>query len=113
MNKELIDLLNAVKSVIAWHDLLFIEEPCKRWTVYFMALIRSSDIATSHEICRTLELAPRYEQLFCEERFAAQNCLSRMELALPATASELYRCNCTPFVRAAPLHDGGHAIQSR
>lgn len=91
MNKELIDLLNAVKSVIAWHDLLFIEDPCKRWTVYFMALIRSSDIATSREICRTLELAPRYEQLFCEERFTAQNCLSQMELALPATASALYR----------------------
>lgn len=91
LNKELVELLNAVKSVIAWHDLLFVEEPCRRWTVYFMALIRSSPMRTTHEICRKLELPPRYERLLCEDRLAAQECLNQMEQGLPAKASDLYR----------------------
>ena len=90
LNKELIELLNAVKSAIAWHDLLFTEEPYLRWTVFFMALIRSFDPDESQKICRRFELAPRYERLFCKDRFVAHNCLNQMELQLPKTDSGLY-----------------------
>lgn len=94
LNKGLIDLLNAVKSVIAWHDLLFTEEPSLRWTVYFMALIHACDLETSEEICRALELAPRHAQLLCQQRLAAHNCLNQLEQALPEANSALYRRLC-------------------
>jgi tRNA nucleotidyltransferase (CCA-adding enzyme) len=42
LNKNAIELLNAVKSAISWHDLLFTEDPYERWSIYFMALIQHS-----------------------------------------------------------------------
>ena len=90
LNKELIELLNAAKRAIAWHDLLFTGEPCMRWTVFFMALTRSFNPDDSLAICRKLELAPKYQELICKERFDAQNCLFQMELQLPDRNSKLY-----------------------
>ncbi|MBR9980275.1 MAG: CBS domain-containing protein [Desulfatitalea sp.] len=90
LNSALIALLDEVKGVIAWHDLLFVETPCMRWTVFFMALTRSNDTDTCRDICRRLELPARHEQLFCQERTAAEQCLHQMEYRLPATDSALY-----------------------
>ncbi len=90
-NKSLVELLNGVKSVLAWHDLLFTEEPYLRWTVYFMALIHTCDPPTCHEICQTMELAPRHEQLLCQQRLSAHNRLNQLEQSPPKTNSELYR----------------------
>ncbi|MBI5895488.1 MAG: hypothetical protein HZB24_05585 [Desulfobacterales bacterium] len=90
-SKGLVELLNAVKSVLAWHDLLFTEEPYLRWTVYFMVLIHACDPPTCHEICHSMELAPRHEQLLCQQRLAAHNRLSQLEQSPPETNSELYR----------------------
>jgi tRNA nucleotidyltransferase (CCA-adding enzyme) len=91
LDQRMIDLLNAVKSAIAWHDLLFVEEPYLRWPVYFMALIHACDLPTSRQICQSLVLAPRYGRLLCEERLKAQSCLHALEQRLPQTASALYR----------------------
>jgi tRNA nucleotidyltransferase (CCA-adding enzyme) len=93
-NKELVDLLNACRSVIAWHDLLFLETPYQRWVVYFMALIHPCNLATSLQICRKMGLGPRYQRLLCQHRLKAQSSLRRMELHLPQTASALYHQLC-------------------
>jgi tRNA nucleotidyltransferase (CCA-adding enzyme) len=90
LKDELIQQLNAVTSVLAWHDLLFTEESYSRWAVYFMVLIRGFDLPTSFEICQRLELAPRHTQLLCAERLRAQDHLTRMEYQLPPTAAKLY-----------------------
>lgn len=91
LDQQLIHLLNAVKSALAWHDLLFLEEPYMRWAVYFMALIHHCDLATSKRICDKMELAPRYRKLLCEERLKAQSRLKKMEYRPPAGNSALYR----------------------
>ncbi|WP_054030822.1 CBS domain-containing protein [Desulfatitalea tepidiphila] len=90
LDKELIDMLNAVASAIAWHDLLFTGSTYLRWTVFFMALIHSFDQDESQKICKRFELAPKYERLVCKDRFVAQNCLNQMEMRLPDTDSDLY-----------------------
>jgi len=38
-DKHLIALLNAVRQVVAWHDLLFLDDSYMKWAVYFLALI--------------------------------------------------------------------------
>lgn len=88
--KELVDLFNLVKKVLSWHDLLFLEEFYMKWTVYFIALIRLCDKETTHEICRRIELAPRYLDIFIKERFEADRCLYWMERNLPLSNSTLY-----------------------
>jgi tRNA nucleotidyltransferase (CCA-adding enzyme) len=91
LDQHLVELLNAVKSAISWHDLLFVEASYMRWAVYFMALIHHCDLDTSVAICQSMELAPRHRRILCEERLQAQTCLSSLEHQLPKTASALYR----------------------
>jgi tRNA nucleotidyltransferase (CCA-adding enzyme) len=83
--------LNSVKEVIAWHDLLFLEESYIKWAVYFMALIRHCDKPTSKDICAGLELAPRYTRIFTRERFEAERSLYLLEKDLPGENSSLYK----------------------
>jgi tRNA nucleotidyltransferase (CCA-adding enzyme) len=90
LNSDLIDLLNSVKKVQAWHDLLFLEESYMKWAVYFMALIHNCKDKTCDEICRRLELAQRYRELVGKERLETEQCLAGLEHRLPRTNSELY-----------------------
>ncbi|WP_319409515.1 CBS domain-containing protein [uncultured Desulfosarcina sp.] len=72
-------LLDTTKKVTDWHDLLFIDEPYERWTVFFMTLIRHCDLQTTLEICEHLTVAPRYSKLFGENRIYAEQQLARLE----------------------------------
>ena len=90
LDYDLIPLFNSVKKVLSWHDLLFLEDSCMKWAVYFLALIRSGDRKMTDEICARFELAPRYRRIFCVERFEADRCLFWLERNLPVTNSVLY-----------------------
>jgi tRNA nucleotidyltransferase (CCA-adding enzyme) len=79
LSSDMTSLLNAVKKVISWHDLLFLEEPYMKWPVYFLAIIRSTDVKVAEDICNRLELAPRYCTLICKDRFAAEQSLLWLE----------------------------------
>ena len=76
--------------MITWHDLLFLEESYIRWSVYFMALIRNCDRKTTQDICRRLELAPRYRKIFTRERFQAERTLYVLERNARLDNSTLY-----------------------
>lgn len=90
-DKQMISILNSVKQVLAWHDLLFLDESYMKWVVYFLVLIHSCDLQRSEEICIRFELAPRYRKIFCGERFAAEKCVLDLARNLPMTNSRLYR----------------------
>jgi tRNA nucleotidyltransferase (CCA-adding enzyme) len=90
LDKELIDLLESAKKVIDWLDLLFLEESYKRWIVYLLILTRHADKEISEEVCKRLELAPRYSKLFCNDRFEADKCIHWLEYNLPVSNSTLY-----------------------
>ncbi|MBV5267794.1 MAG: CBS domain-containing protein, partial [Burkholderiaceae bacterium] len=79
LSSDMTSLLNAVKKVISWHDLLFLEEPYMKWPVYFLAIIRSTDVKVAEDICNRLELTPRYCTLICKDRFAAEQSLLWLE----------------------------------
>ena len=91
LNNHMISLFNAVKKVLSWHDLLFLEEPYMRWAVYFLALTRHCDKETADEICMRIELAPRYKTIFCNERFEADRSMLWMERNLPTKNSTIYK----------------------
>jgi tRNA nucleotidyltransferase (CCA-adding enzyme) len=90
-DKDFLALLNAVKKVLSWHDLLFLDESYKRWVIYFLALIQDCDADQCREICTRFELTPDLHKLFCNERFEAQRCLLWLERNLPVINSTLYQ----------------------
>ena len=63
-------------AFLSWYDLLFLGESYMKWAVYFLALTRSCDAATTAEICTRLELAPRYQRIFTRDRFEADRAAS-------------------------------------
>jgi tRNA nucleotidyltransferase (CCA-adding enzyme) len=91
LDKFLIAMLQSVKKVLSWHDLLFLEESYNKWVVYFLALIHQCDTKRSGEICDRFELAPEYCKIFCSKRFEADQCIFWLERNLPVPDSALYR----------------------
>jgi tRNA nucleotidyltransferase (CCA-adding enzyme) len=91
MSNIQISLLNSTREVIAWHDLLFLEESYIKWAVYFMVLIRNCDLRTTRAICERLELAPRYRKIFLKDRMVADATLNRLERSLPNDNRSLYK----------------------
>ena len=94
INKEVVSLLNSVKKVLSWHDLLFLEELYMKWIVYFLVLVRHCDDKTSDEICTRFELSPRYKTIICKERFQADKCLLALERTVSVKDSFLYKQIC-------------------
>ena len=89
-NNELLWMLNAAKEVLAWFDLLFLQESYMKWAVYFIVLIHHCDKTTTQDICSRLELAPRYRSIFLKERFEAQACLSWLERSVSVPNSTIF-----------------------
>jgi len=90
-DKVMIAMLNSIKKVLSWHDLLFLDESYKKWVVYFLALIHQCDSSRSQEICDRFELLPEYCKVFCVDRFEADQCIFWLENYLPQPDSVLYR----------------------
>ena len=90
-DKHLETMLNSTKKVLAWHDLLFLDESYMKWVVYFLILINQCNRQRTEGICERFELAPRYTRLFCRDRFEASQTLYWLERHLPVDNSTLYQ----------------------
>ncbi len=91
LTDSLVNLFTSTKKVIAWYDLLFMEESYMKWAVYFMGLVHSCDMATTMDICRQFELTPRLKTIFGKERFAAKKSLLALERITGIDNSAIYR----------------------
>ncbi|MFP3982024.1 MAG: polya polymerase, partial [Desulfobacterales bacterium] len=90
MDSRMRAMLESTRNVLSWYDLLYIEDDYKRWAVYFLILIRHTDLQKADEICRHFELAPKYTKIFVQERQEAEDSLHALSRKLPMKNSELY-----------------------
>ncbi len=84
-------LLHSVENVLTWHHLLFLEEPCREWIVYLLALIRSFDQGDAGALCDRLQLTPRHRKVLIDEKTKAEACLKWMVSLQILKNSDLYR----------------------
>ncbi len=96
LDKKRRELFHAVRKVLAWHDLLFLDEPYLRWAVYFTALVEGCGRETTEAVCEKLELAPRHRVIFTRDRFEVFQALHGMRRRMPLENSDLYR-ELSPF----------------
>jgi tRNA nucleotidyltransferase (CCA-adding enzyme) len=89
--KHLISMLESTVKIIAWHDLLFLDEPCMNWLVYFMVLLRQLGRQMANEICERLHFPPKIKHILIKERLKAEIVLHQLEHYLPEQNSELYQ----------------------
>ena len=92
-NIKMVKRLEAIKKVLAWHELLFIDEAYVKWAVYFMGLIHDAKLETIIKICDHLDLSQQYRQMFCKDKHNALNLLRSLESSKKQIKnSELYHC---------------------
>jgi tRNA nucleotidyltransferase (CCA-adding enzyme) len=90
-DNQLSTILESVNKVMAWHDLLFVDELYEKWSVYFLSIIRNVNRKVAYEICDRLRLSLKYQEMFCKKRFQAAGFLCWLEYYLPVDSSELYK----------------------
>jgi len=90
LDKNLRTTLNSAKKVLAWYDLLFLDESYMKWVVYFLVLINQCDPQKSAEICDHFELAPKFRNIFNIKRFEVDQKIVWLENKLPVVNSKLY-----------------------
>lgn len=91
LNDKIIALLNSVKKVLSWHDLLFLEESYTKWAVYLLPLVNQCNKNISNEICLRLEMPFNHKTIFCVECSKAEKCLLKLEQDLSVSNGELYQ----------------------
>lgn len=91
LNKETAALLNSVKNVLSWYDLLFIEEPYMQWAIYFLVLINHTEQDISVEICKKLDLPSELNTFFSKKRIKAEKTLFFLEKTAVISNSMLYK----------------------
>ncbi|MFP4573614.1 MAG: CBS domain-containing protein [Desulfobacterales bacterium] len=89
-NDRLRSMLDSARSVLAWYDLLYMEDDYRKWVVYFLVMVSHADREKAEKICGRLELAPKYTRIFVHEREEAEHCLYKLGQQLPVKNSELY-----------------------
>ncbi len=91
LTKKLMSLLDSVKNVVSWYDLLFLEEHYMRWAVFFAVLIHSLDNKESEDICTRFELTPQLKKIFTHEKYKADKCLDWLRRNMTLKNSTLYQ----------------------
>ncbi|MBF0449428.1 MAG: CBS domain-containing protein [Candidatus Magnetomorum sp.] len=92
-NHKMVNRFASIKKVLAWHELLFIDDPYVKWAVYFMALIHDAHLEVIEKVCDHLDLSQHYRQMFCKDNHTAMHLLRSLENSKTTLKnSELYHC---------------------
>ena len=59
---EISDLLEESSQIITWYELLYLQRPCERWAVYFLALSTPLDQGQFLDTCIRLAVSGHYRQ---------------------------------------------------
>ncbi|OQY02274.1 MAG: polya polymerase [Desulfobacteraceae bacterium 4572_130] len=90
IDREIINLMENVKKVLSWHDLLFLNKKYLRWSVYFMVMVKKCSNRVIADICIRLKIPPKQKKIIQRHRLKADQCLELMEKNLPTNNSRLY-----------------------
>ena len=83
-------LLDQVRGVLAWHDLLFLDDPYDRWYVYFLGLIEPLKEEQLLELTRRLNTPPKFSETLLWAKGAADHTLLRLYRQTNPTPKEIY-----------------------
>ncbi len=73
--KESENLLEAIKNVISWYDLLFLEGECEKWQVYFYGLMDSLAEEEALDVCQRLSFSEKNKEKIRNGRTEAEETL--------------------------------------
>ena len=90
LDQRLLVILDETQMALYWHKLLYLNETCRPWLVYLLALtarIPQKDLAA---FCKRFEVPERYQQLLVKEKAAVYQIERVIKRRTPVRASEIY-----------------------
>jgi tRNA nucleotidyltransferase (CCA-adding enzyme) len=92
--KETEKLLESIKNVISWYDLLFLKGECERWQIYFYGLMDSLAEGEALDVCQRLSLSEKNRKRLISGRRGAEETLREINRRLDSKGkvrrSEIY-----------------------
>lgn len=79
LENETLRVLDEVKKVVAWFDLLYQQDPVEIWVVYFLALTSRLDDGAFWETCTRLSVSEHYREKLIEMRVHGEQMLELMD----------------------------------
>lgn len=83
-------LLESVNKILAWHDLLFVDQNYPRWAVYFMAILHRCSFGVCEQICDRLSIPLKERTILLEKRYQAEKLVNLIENTPNYTQQDLY-----------------------
>ncbi len=91
MDQRLERILEETNHALAWHKLLYLDEPCRQWLVYLLALMSQVPAKEVLNFCEKFEVPERYKQAIIKEKVEVQKIHHIMKRKAPEAPSEIYR----------------------
>lgn len=102
LTASLQEMLEEVRYVVSWYDLLYLERPYEKWAVYFLALCDTLSDEQFWGTCTRLAVSEHYKEKLVESRRQGGELLTNMERRLGGQGnlenSEVYF-----FLRGLPV----------
>lgn len=91
MDPRLERILEETSQALAWHKLLYLDEPCRQWLVYLLALMSQVPAKEVLNFCTRFEVPERYKQAILKEKIEVQKIHHIMRRKAPEAPSDIYR----------------------
>jgi len=95
-------MLEEVRYIVSWFDLLYLERPYERWAVYFLAICDSLSDDQFWSTCTRLAVNEHYKQKLIEMRKQAAELIGSLEAKL-ARQGKLENSEVYFFLRGLPV----------
>ena len=90
LDPRLSEILDETHRAIAWHKLLYLDENCRQWMVYLLALMSRIQTRAVHAFCKKFEVPERYTQLIIREKVQTKRIVRTLERRVHLNPSEIY-----------------------
>lgn len=90
LDNRLEKVLAEAQAALAWYDLLYLDEPCRSWLVYLLALTVDLKTAELMEFCQRFELPERLRRTLRREKVAARQAATTLRRHEPESNSGIY-----------------------
>ncbi|MFH7320607.1 CBS domain-containing protein [Desulfurivibrio sp. D14AmB] len=90
LEPRLENILNEAQLALAWHKLLYLEQPCRAWLVYFLALTALLKRQELDALCRRFEVPERIRRTLLEQKWAAQEAATVLRRGAPSSNSAIH-----------------------
>jgi tRNA nucleotidyltransferase (CCA-adding enzyme) len=82
--------LDEAHRALAWHKLLYLDEPCQQWLVYLFSILAPTSLREMAAFCNRFELPDRMRNFLVKEKEASDKILKELNRGRMLRPSEIY-----------------------